>query len=174
MNYAFMTLKEILIDYNQFKKSKLQPDIMRVFDCSYTEAFELGKTYCNVITTWALVYANGSYNKSFAIFLRDCFNKKLCTKEGYFKVDKPVIFEKLGIKCRIEKSYDYPDVGPGEVYQIALNDKHHFTAGASTDDNEIMLFDTNDRPYGEELMKALSVKNDSIVWFKKFINEEAV
>lgn len=169
MNFAYMTLKAVLEDYNQFKKSNLQPAIMKVMNCSYEKAFDLGKTHCNMISTWAIIFALEAYNKSYEAFFRDCRKKGICSPEGFFYYDKPEFFPKLGIECKITK-YDSipPDLSAGQVFQIAINNKAHFMAGASADDGNIYLFDTNDRPFGEELIKALMVKSDKITWIKKY------
>lgn len=170
-----MTLKALLTDYNQFKKSKLQLEIMAVLHCSYTEAFELGKTFCNILSTWAILFAIGAYDKSFASFYRQCLTLKLCTKEGFFNVDKidtadePGLFTQLGLKVNIIKYDKLPDnFEPHQAFQIAINQRHHFMAGASADDGQAFLFDTNNRSYGAEIHEALSQKNDKVDWVKIF------
>jgi len=175
MSYVFMTLKALLIDYNQFRKSKLQMCIMKVLNCSYTKAFELGKTHCNLLSTWALLYALQIYVESYEAFFRECLAKGLCDEHGDMKVDKidtpdgPGLFTRLGIKCNITKYGSIPDdLEAGQLFQIALNGKHHFIAGASAEDKNIMAFDTNDRPYGAELIEALLTKGDKITWIKKY------
>lgn len=175
MDYTFMTLKALLTDYNQFKKSKLQLEIMAVLRCSYTEAFELGKTHCNMISTWAILFAIRSYQGSYASFYRQCLTLKLCTKEGFFNVDKidtadePGLFTQLGLKVKIIKYDKLPDnFEPHQAFQVAVNGKHHFIAGASADDGQAFLFDTNDRFYGAEIHEALAQKNDKVDWVKIF------
>jgi hypothetical protein len=169
INYGFMTLKALLVDYNQFKKSKLQAEIMKALKCDYKTAYDLGVTHCNMLSTWALLIAIEAYNKSYGVFFKDCLKKGYCNKEGYFSIDKPELFEKLGIKCKITKYDTIPeDLGPNQFYQIAVNGKHHFMASATADDGNIFLFDTNDRPYGAELIEALSVKGDRIDWLKRY------
>ena len=60
------------------------------------------------------------------------------------------------------------DLSPDRFFQIAINNKSHFMASASGEDSALYLFDTNDRPYNKELIEALSVKNDKIVWLKEY------
>lgn len=176
MDYTFMTLKALLIEYNQFRKSKLQTEIMAVLRCSYTDAFELGKTFCNILSTWAILFAIGAYDKSFASFYRQCLILKLCTKEGFFNVDKidttdgPGLFTQLGLKVKVTKYDKIPDnFEPHQAFQVAINNRSHFMAGASADDGQAFLFDTSSRKYGAEIMDALSENNDKITWIKIFI-----
>jgi hypothetical protein len=168
MNYGFMTLKALLIDYNQFNKSKLQPIIMNVLKCDYDHAFEIGKTLCNVISTWALLYCQELYKESFEVFYKTCLDKKLCTEKGFFNLDKPELFKALNVKCNIIKYDSIPeDLQKNQFFQIAINNKSHFMAGTSAEDGNIYLFDTNNRKYGFELMEALK-DGDKITWIKKF------
>jgi len=178
MNYGFMTLKALLIDYNQFRKSMLQDCIMNVLDCSYKTAFALGKKHCNLLSTWALLYCQEIYLKSYEEFFRECLEKGICNKEGYFNIDKIDIdgvhgvFTRLGVKCKITKYNLFPDdLKKNQFYQIAINGKHHFIATASADDGNLYLFDTNDREYGAELFQALK-DGDKITWIKKFEKAE--
>jgi hypothetical protein len=169
MQFNFMTLKAILIDYNQFKKSMLQPAIMKVLNCNYETAFDRGKTHCNCLSTWAIIFALEVYNKSYEAWFRDLRKKGLCSEKGDLYLDKPDIFERLGIKCKITKYDTIPEsIKAGDLFQIAINDKHHFMAGAGAEDGNIYLFDTSTRPYGEELLSALLVNNDRITWIKKY------
>jgi len=164
-----MTLKALMIDYNQFKKSNLQPAIMKVLNCDYETAFELGKKHCNLISTWAILLSLEVYSKSYESFFRELRKKGLCSEKGDMYIDKPELFERLGIKCNIIK-YDSipPEIKAGDLFQIAINDKSHFMASAGAEDGNIYLFDTNNRPYGADLIDALSVKNDKITWLKRY------
>lgn len=167
MNFGYMTLKAMLVNYNQFQKSDLQPAIMRVIKCSYTEAYTLGKTHCNMISFWGLLYCQGLYEKGYDAFFRYCLDNKICKTNGYFFLDKPDILKKLNIDATIEFFKTIPeDLKANQFYQIAINDKSHFMAGASADDGNIYLFDTNNRPYGEELLSALK-ETDKITWLKR-------
>lgn len=166
---GFDKLRDTLIDYNQFKKSNLQFDIMKVLDCDYTEAFELGKTHCNLISTWGLLYCQELTKLDYRHFYKECLIKKYCNKDGYFFIDKPDIFEKMKIPCEIIKYNTIPmDLSPDRFFQIAINKKSHFMASASGEDSALYLFDTNDRPYNKELIEALSVKKDNITWIKEY------
>lgn len=163
-----MTLKAMLIDYNQFKKSMLQPAIDKVLECGNVKAFELGKTHCNIISTWALIFALEVYNKSYEEWFSTLLKKGYCSAKGDMFLDKPELFEKLGIKCNITKYDTIPEIiKAGYVYQIAINDKHHFMASAGAEDGNIYLFDTNDRKYGFELIEALK-DTDKITWVKHY------
>lgn len=175
MDFTFMTLKALLVEYNQFRKSKLQTEIMAVLSCSYTEAFKLGKTHCNMISTWAILFAIGAYQGSYASFFRKCLTLRLCNNEGFFNVDKidttdgPGLFTQLGLKVKVTKYDKIPDsFEPHQAFQIAVNGKHHFLAGASADGGQAFLFDTNDRLYGAEIHEALAQKNDKVDWVKIF------
>jgi hypothetical protein len=171
-----MTLKALLIDYNQFKKSNLQPAIMKVLNCTYEKAFERGKGHCNSVSTWAIIFALEVYNRSYEAWFRDLRKKGMCSETGELYIDKPDIFSRLGIKCKITKYDTIPEeIKAGDLFQIAINNKSHFMAGAGAEDGNIYLFDTNDRPYGAELIEALMVKGDKITWIKKYerIEEEA-
>lgn len=175
MNFVFMSAKALMIDYNQFRKSALQPIIDRVLRCGNVKAFDFGKTHCNSITTWAILYLLQLFLKSYEEFFSECFRRGIMDEHGYFfydKIDvdgKPGLFTLLGIKCKITKYLTIPDeIKAGDLFQIAVNDKHHFMLGVGAEDGNIYLFDTNDRPYGEELIKALLVKGDKITWIKKY------
>jgi hypothetical protein len=168
MEYGFMTLKALLIDFNQFKKSKLQPAIMSVLKCSYTEAYDLGKTHCNLLSFWAILYCQELYQKDYSAFFRFCLDNELCNSKGKLLLDKPEMLEKLGIKAEVIKYDTIPeDLKPNQFFQIAINNKAHFMAGASGEDSNIYLFDTNDRKYGFELLEALEQKQDKITWIKR-------
>lgn len=175
MQFNFMALKAMMIDYNQFKKSQLQPAIMKVLSCTYEKAFELGKFHCNCVSTWAILFALEVYNRSYEAWFRELRKKGWCSEKGELYIDKPELFERMGIKCKITKYDTIPeDIKAGDLFQIAINDKHHFIGGAGAEDGNIYLFDTNDRPYGMELIEALMVKGDKITWIKRFekITEE--
>jgi hypothetical protein len=95
---------------------------MNVLDCDYKTAFAIGKTHCNILSTWALLYCQEIYVKSYEEFFRECLKKGLCNKEGYFWVDKPAIFKALVVKCHITKYNLFPeDLKKNQFYQIALN-----------------------------------------------------
>lgn len=166
---GFDKLKDTLIEYNQFKKSRLQTDIMRATNCNYKTAFNYGESHCNLLSTWALLYCQDIINMSYEEFFETLLKKGYTTVEGWLQIDKPELFKKLNINCEIIKHNTIPsDLSPGKFYQIAINDKHHFMAAATSDDSNLYLFDTNDRPYGAEFIKALSVKKDKITWIKQF------
>ena len=172
---GFDKLRDTLIDYNQFKKSNLQFDIMKVLDCDYTEAFSLGKTHCNLLSTWSLLYCQELTKFTYRQFYKECLTKKYCNKEGFFYIDRvdtdagPGLFTKMKIPCEIIKYDTIPiDLSPDRFFQIAINKKSHFMASASGEDSALYLFDTNDRPYNKELIEALSVKKDKIVWLKEY------
>ena len=175
MNFIFMSAKALMVDYNQFKQSKLQPIIDKVLRCGNVKAFNFGKKHCNSITTWAALYLLQLFLKSYEEFFSECLHRGLVDEDGYFSVDKididgkPGLCTLLGIKCKITKYTTIPeDIKAGDVFQIAINDKHHFMLGIGGEDGNIYLFDTNDRPYGEELIKALLVKGDKITWIKRY------
>lgn len=165
----FLKLKDTLEDYNQFKKSNLQPDIMSVLNCDYKEAYEVGKTHCNMLSTWALVYAQDLYTGDYAEFFKMILVGGCCNKFGYLYLDKPELFKRFNISCKIKKYDTIPyDLKEYQFFQIAVNKKTHFMASATDESKNIFLFDTNNRPYGDELVDALAFKNDKIDWFKKF------
>lgn len=160
---------EELIDYNQFRKSKLQEVIMNVIKCSYTDAFQIGKTHCNLLSTWAIIKDLKVYEHTYYTFYRECLIENICNKEGFLYLDKPEIFKKLNLNIEIKKYDSIPDdLDFNQRFQIAINNKHHFMSGKSLEDNKsIMLYDTNDRPFGEELLTALK-ETDKITWIKKY------
>ncbi len=175
MQFIFMSAKALMIDYNQFRDSKLQPIINKVLKCGNVKAFNFGKAHCNSITTWAILYLLELFAQSYEEFFRRCLQLGAVDEYGYFFVDKididgkPGLFTMLGIQCKVTKYTTIPeDIKAGDLFQIAVNDKHHFMLGVGAEDGNIYLFDTNDRPYGEELIKALMVKGDRITWIKRY------
>jgi len=160
---------EFLIDYNQFKKSKLQPIIQDVLKINYDKAFDIGKKHCNLLSTWGIITDLEVYEETYEDFYKTLLIKNICNKEGYLYLDKPEIFKELCIECKITKYESIPyDLDFNQRFQIAINNKSHFMAGKSFPDNRnIILYDTSSRPFGTELMEALK-KTDRIYWIKKY------
>lgn len=168
MNYAFMTMKAMLVDYNQFEPSNLQPAIKSVLKCSDKKADEIARSHCNLLSLWACIMAIGAYNKTYADYFRECLDKGITEENGWLNFKKPQIMKTLDIDVRITDYDSIPhDLKAGEIFQVAINNYSHFMGSASADDGNMYLFDTNNRDYGAEILTALKV-TDRISCIKKF------
>ena len=167
---GFEVLYNTMKDYNQFKKSKLQPAIMQVYNCSYTDAYDLGKSHCNIVSLWGILFSMGLIEKEYNFFLKDCAKKGIVKSNGYVNYLKPDIFKILGIKAKNIRHKTIPvDLFPGRFFQISINDNHHFMASATNNEGQLLLYDTNDRPYGTDIIDALVYKKDRLHWLEEII-----
>lgn len=173
MNERWNILKDELGKRNQFVKSMLTEDIQNVVGCSEDEAFEYGKSHCNALSFWAMLYAQGFISMDYAEFFRFCYTTKMkngepfIKKNGYMNITKPSLLQELGVKGNVIR-YDKPpaDRRPGDIYQVSINGGHHFIACIVGEDQGIYIFDTNDRGLGVEIGKAFSKRHDRADWFK--------
>ena len=167
MSTGYELLKETAKDYKQFRKSKLQPAIMKVLDCSYTEAYELGKTHCNLISTWLLLFCYGYITMDYADFFRYCLNKKFVKTNGYMYITKEKLFEELKLDIKITNFNEFPETNESDKkYQVAINKKGHFIAAGTDEEGVIRAFCTHDRLYEGEISEAL--KDDTLTWIREW------
>lgn len=168
MNYEFMTMKALLIDYNQFKPSNLQPAIKSVLKCSDKKADEMARSHCNLLSLWACILSIEAYNKSYEAYFRECLDKGITKENGWLNYKKPEIMKMLDIDVKITDYDSIPDdLKAGQIFQVAINDYSHFMGSAAADDGNMYLFDTNSRDYGAEILQALK-KTDIVSCIKKF------
>lgn len=169
----YIKLQEELSIRNQFKKSQLTDDIFQVFGCTLTEALEYQKTHCNVLSLWAIMYAQQYTEMSYADFLKFCLENKYLGREGsvpakgYLNATKKAIFEKLGIDAQVIQYATFPnDRKPGECYQVSINGNHHFIAAIVNENKSVDIFDTNDRGCPVEIGQGFSKRHDKLDWVK--------
>lgn len=166
---VYEKLKSTAVNYNQFKESRLQSAIMLVWGCDYKQAFKDGKTHCNAVSLWGILNAMDLFTGGYADFLTICKLKGIIKQNGWVNYYKADIFKMLNIKARVIRYTNIPgELKPDQCFQININDSKHFMSSAVDENKILRLFDTNDRPYGEEINKALLIKKDKVKWVELY------
>lgn len=169
-------LKETLKDYDQFRNSKLQNDIMKDLNCNYTTAFEKGQFHCNMLSLYGILFAKGYIKMSYAEFFKFCLTTdlsktlKLCNDKGYLYATKMEVFKALNITATVDEFIKIPPLNIGDMFQVSINKLHHFMAAGVEDDGLLHLYDTHTTyrgQYGGEITAALKINNDKIDWVKR-------
>jgi hypothetical protein len=158
-------LKEELSKRNQFKNNFLTREIIDATGCTVKRALEIQDGLCNLLSFWAILFAQGLLLLSFMDFYIFLVKNNYASEDGWLKIDKPDLLHAMRIDAQVIKYNKFTDDRqPGECYQIAINNKHHFIASCVNDDLSVSVFDTNNRGCPEDLEKAL--KKDKIDWIK--------
>lgn len=173
MNKKFLILEDQLKIRNQFKRSQLTDEIIHVVGCDVKTALALQKKHCNLLSFWALLYADNKTTMLYDEFFFYCFTHKLpggkpyATPGGYVNIDKDSLMKSLGLNTLEYKLKSIPaDRQPGDLYRLSLNGNKHFIACCVADDLTVCIFDTNDRGCPEEIGRGLAKKHDKPDWFK--------
>lgn len=170
MNETCQKLFDALKDLDQFNPdSLLVKSIMNVRNCNQKYALKLAGTHCNMISTYGILFALDYIWISYEEFYSACLSKGICKENGYLNLTKPEIFKSLNISAQIIKFPSLPDDRkPGELYQVPINNKHHWTAIGIDDDLTPLLFDTHAGyrgEYGGEMISAFKVHGDKPDYF---------
>lgn len=132
-NGEFIFLNTIVANYFQFQKqhpgqhSALFDDIKLVLKCTQSQAEAFASTHCNMLSFWALNYAQGKTDMGYADFFENMLENNFCNKEGFIKVGKDpehskeiICDEIFGFQFKLVYFEDYEDVvNPGK----RLNEK---------------------------------------------------
>jgi len=165
MNETCQKLHDTLIDLDQFNPdSLLVKSIMNVRKCNQDYALQLAGKHCNMISTYGILFALDYISMSYEDFYSLCFLKGYCKENGYLYLTKPKLFTALEISAKLIECPSLPDnIQPEELYQVPINNKHHWTACGVDDDLSILLFDTHAGyrgEYGGEMTSAFKVHGD--------------
>jgi len=167
--------KQRLIDFinrfNQFQlESELWKSIKSVLECSDSEAQALATTHCNLLSFYAILYCQNLITDTYKVFFQWCLNNKFVNNNGYFNVDKYVIFTALKLSINL---IDTPiDINyPAGIYQLKINGSagSHFIACYSEGTN-MFICDSNNRGVGVSMDSGLK-NTDNIVWLKQYCPE---
>jgi hypothetical protein len=150
-------LNQIIDAYPQFKKmSILYDEIVKVLECSLSEAKELAKTHCNMVSFWAILKASGKYDNGYSQFFKHCLRNKFCDEHGFIS-DKPGILKSLNIESELKTLRDYEDIldpatvlDPEKFYQVKIKadtSGDHFMV-CYNEDGIMYLSDTSYRGIG--------------------------
>jgi len=165
MNETCKKLSDALKDLDQFNPdSLLVKSVQKVRKCNVEYALQLTSKHCNMVSTYGILFALNYVTSSYEDFYSLCFSKKYCNENGYLNLIKPQLFSALGISAQMVQVKSLPaDRNPGDLYQIPINNKHHWTACGVDDDLSIHLFDTHAGyrgEYGGEMASAFKVHGD--------------
>lgn len=163
-------LNEIISNYNQYKPSHLQDDIDAVLKCGITEATQLGKSHCNLISFWAMNYADGKTDLSYRNFFQKSYEKKLVEENGNMLITKdklcPIVF---GFDFKLKYSHNFEDVlnpillNPDKFYQMRILDRSHFMS-CYIDKGVLMISDTSSRGIGVSAKTAKRIDKVHFAW----------
>jgi hypothetical protein len=165
MNDTCQKLSDALKDLDQFNPdSLLVKSIMNVRKCNVEYALQLASKHCNMISTYGILFALGYISMSYEEFYSYCLRTGICTENGYLNLTKTQIFKSLAISAQIVQLPSLPsDRKAGDLYQVPINNKHHWTACGVDDDLSVHLYDTHAGyrgEYGGEMTAAFKVHED--------------
>lgn len=180
-------LNDIIKDYNQFTRSKLHEDIISVLGCTKSEADDLAKTHCNMVSFWACCVASGKTGRNYMEFFWLCLEtdievkpesgkpyiSKGCNREGKILVGKeflcPAIFG-FEFNPVWYENYSYvknpSKLDPDCFYQLKIQKTDHYMA-CYIENGILKLSDTNNRGIGIPAIKGKRVDQAHFKWLLK-------
>lgn len=177
------TLNAVVENYFQFQKhfpdkeSLLFEAIKDVLECSQAMAEKFASTHCNMVSFWALNYAQSKTNMIYADFFDNMLENNFCNKEGRIKVGKDVVCDQIfGYEFKIEYFEDYEDVlkplirlKPEDGYQIKMkadtSGDHFMSAYIDVETGLLMGVDTSYR--GTPFVMAEKITQKNFKWLLK-------
>lgn len=149
------------------KKSNLFDEIVVALDCTYTEARDLARTHCNMVSFYACIRAGFGYNKSYRTFFKHCLSEKVCNEKGRI-FDKPKLLDTLGIKSDLTTYREYEDIidpyarlNPDKFYQVKIfaNTSGDHFMGCYIKNGQLYLSDTSYRGIEIPAIKYINPEN---------------
>ena len=161
-DYRIAIFNKIITENNQFKdNSNLWKVIKEVWNVSDKDAKELAKEYCNVISFYAVSYANELIDCSLADFMYKLKDKKLFRKDGYLK-DKSKILKcfNVNFKKKYVETMDTNNLDNNKFYQMRIKtgfNSYHFI-GCYIENKRLYLSDSSNRGIMVLVEDAISIK----------------
>lgn len=176
-NDKIKKILNVVSELQQFKDdSKLYGIISDVIHTDKKRAKELASTYCNMVSTYAILRASDNYKNEFNVFLDMMIKRGYAEANGWINLTKSELFQALKITGYINKSFkDFEDVlnplrlNPDKFYQVKIKaDTHgvHFFA-AYISDGVVYGVDSSYR--GCPFIIADKIKPEKFEWISEVI-----
>ena len=182
------TISDIIRNYNQFDPdSQLFRDIQAVTGCRKSEIAGIADGHCNLISTWAIMFASGKTEMSYRDYFSKClttdvydkknkYTSKGCNVEGKIQVGKeyllPAIF---GVDFNPVFYEDFEDVinpsarlNPDCFYQMKIQNSDHYIACCIDKNGLFVIFDTGRRGVNVPAIGANRINEKYFKWLLEF------
>ncbi len=138
----------IIQHHNQYSTdSKLWSCIKWVFDCSDSKAKKRAKSYCNVISFYALCYVTEKIDMDLTDFISYGISSGIIRKDGFIKSKSKLLHHfNSSLDFKYATKYDDCDDLEKGFYQIKIKSRSggwHFIGGYKDDD--FYISDTSNR-----------------------------
>jgi hypothetical protein len=175
--FKIEVVKQLAEDFNQFKKSNLQPAIAAACpQAAPATVRDWGESHCNLLSWYFGLTAEEKIKMQYSDYFAKLLRTGCCNEAGYLQVEKNKASKIFGVTQNVDYLKDFENVinpeflDPNSFYQLKLIKPMHYMIAwveIIMGKSVLMIADTHDRGYGVPAIGADRIDADHFCWLLK-------